>query len=339
MRGKIMKKKFLCVALVVLALSVTGCNEKPVDGEGNVTSESTEESSVSQESTDSDVSSIESSVEESSSSVEESSSVQESTEQNQITTLEDYYSQPLQKSNLDAEFNKQKSANAQTFSDMGYYVKGNVFTNWYQYAVDIDKELAVSYFDSSFTYDLVNSMIEGIANEAGVEDVTIQFIYRDMDGNDIYNKCFVRGHLEDSIVVPSDTPESTEPLETETTDENIDLPIEEEILGSTLEELFATPALKEMMDEQIASMKETYSSVYSDISFRVEENTLIYSYQYAVDVPDPSATAASLETGLADTAKSLISTYESSYGYKDVSVQYIFLDKNGTEIFNKTYTE
>lgn len=51
-----MKKNFLCVALVVLALSVTGCNEKPVDGEGNVTSESTEESSVSQESTDSDVS-------------------------------------------------------------------------------------------------------------------------------------------------------------------------------------------------------------------------------------------------------------------------------------------
>ena len=106
MRGKIMKKNFLCVALVVLALSVTGCNEKPVDGEGNVTSESTEESSVSQESTDSDVSSIESSVEESSSSVEESSSVQESTEQNQIMTLEDYYSQPLQKSNLDADFNK-----------------------------------------------------------------------------------------------------------------------------------------------------------------------------------------------------------------------------------------
>lgn len=331
-----MKKKLLCIALVVLSLSVTGCGEKPVDGDLNTASGTTQESSVSQESTDSDVNSKESTVEESSDSVEESSSVQESAEQNQIKTLEDYYSQPLQKLNLDAEIKKQKSSNAQTFSDMGYYVKGNVFTNWYQYAIDIDKEIAVSYFDSSFTYELLDSMIEGIANEAGVEDVTIQFIYRDKDGNDIYNKCFVRGHLEDSVVVPSDTPDSTEP---ETSDENIDIPLEEEILGSTLEELFTTPALKEMMDEQISSMKETYSGVYTDISFRVEGNTLIYSYQYAVDVPDPSAIAASLEAGLADTAKTLISTYETAYGYENVAVQYIFLDKNGNEILNKKYTE
>lgn len=342
-----MKRKYFLIVMTVLALSISGCGKEAADNEatGSVveSSQSSEESKETEESKTEESKSEENNVESfsvESSTIEESTSIQQPVE-NKKKTLEEFYSQPLQKLNLDSNIKVQKEENAETLSDMGYEIKGNVFINWYQYKNDIDVDYAVNYFNSFFTADLLNPMLDSIAKESGVEDVTIQYIYKDKDGNEIYNKCFVRGQVVD--VVPPVETEEVEPTESIELTESAE-PTEEDntpvlLDETTLEDIYSSPVMVETLNSQVASLKESYAAVYKDIAIEVKGNTMIYKYQYAVAVGEDSNIGETLGASLSSTSSNLIKNFKTLIKADDIAVRYIFTDVNNVVLFDETYTE
>lgn len=331
-----MKRKYLLIVLTALTLAFSACGKEPaddVDATVVETSQSSEESK-SEESSVEESTVVESSVEESS--VEESTSVQAPVE-NEAMTLEKFYNQPLQKLNLDSTIKAQKQANAETLSDMGYEVHGNVFTNWYQYKDEVDVNFAVNYFNSYFNADLLNPLLDSIAQESGVEDVTVQYIYKDKDGNEIYNKCFVRGQVVD--VAPIEETEEVEPTESDVDPDDMD--ISSILNAKTLEDIYGLPAMVETMNAQMEALKESYSNVYNDIVFEVKGNTVIYKYQYvtAVAADRIDSIAETLDASFSVSAPELIKSFKQEINADDIAVRYVFTDINDVVLFDKTYTE
>lgn len=106
---------------------------------------------------------------------------------------------------------------------------------------------------------------------------------------------------------------------------------------STLEGYYSKPVIKEAFDEELESLKETYSSTYSDIAYSITENTITYTYTLAEQIDDDAV--ESLETSLnAESLDSQIADIEEATGITGISVEYIYLNADGNEIFRKTYT-
>lgn len=109
--------------------------------------------------------------------------------------------------------------------------------------------------------------------------------------------------------------------------------------ASTLEDFYSKPLYTEAMDSQIASYEETYASTYSDIDWSVSDNTLTYSYTYAVQVEDVNALKSNLDANLTNEAVApSITDLEEETGITGVSIQYIYYNNDGTEIYNKTFS-
>lgn len=109
---------------------------------------------------------------------------------------------------------------------------------------------------------------------------------------------------------------------------------------STLEEYYAKPIVKEAFEEELNSLKETYSSTYSDIAYSITENKFTYTYTLAEQLEDAAAAAESLETSLnAESLDAQIADIEKETGITGVSVEYVYLNADGSEIFRKTYTK
>lgn len=111
----------------------------------------------------------------------------------------------------------------------------------------------------------------------------------------------------------------------------------------TLSDYFAEPGVQEQMDADIAAAKETYASTYSDIRREVDGNTLVYIYVYKDPIPEDSLEEfqESIDASLSQTItdQNLIGIMEQQSGVSGISLQYIYYNPDGTEIFNKTYSE
>ncbi len=111
----------------------------------------------------------------------------------------------------------------------------------------------------------------------------------------------------------------------------------------TLSDYFAEPGVQEQMDADIAAAKEAYASTYSDIRREVDGNTLVYIYVYKDPIPEDEIEAfqETMDSSLSEAVKeqNLIGITEQQSGVEGISLQYIYCNPDGTEIFNKTYSE
>ncbi len=111
----------------------------------------------------------------------------------------------------------------------------------------------------------------------------------------------------------------------------------------TLTDYFAEPGVKEQMDSDMATAKATYASTYSDISYEIDGNTIVYIYVFKDAMPEDAIEGIqeSLDAELSKSVKdqNLIGLIEQQSGVKGVSVQYIYRNPDGTDVFNGTYSE
>ncbi len=109
--------------------------------------------------------------------------------------------------------------------------------------------------------------------------------------------------------------------------------------GLTLEEALNKSDMKKQLDDQIDSLKNNprYKSVYSDIRWKAEGNTLTYEYYYAQDyTKDQIKQIKSSIEGQKSTLLSAIATAkdgcEQSLGIRPEEIAYVYYTKDGTEI-------
>ncbi len=93
----------------------------------------------------------------------------------------------------------------------------------------------------------------------------------------------------------------------------------------------------------MATAKATYASTYSDISYEIDGNTIVYIYVFKDAMPEDAIEGIqeSLDAELSKSVKdqNLIGLIEQQSGVKGVSVQYIYRNPDGTDVFNGTYSE
>lgn len=110
----------------------------------------------------------------------------------------------------------------------------------------------------------------------------------------------------------------------------------------TLSDYFAEPGVKEQMDADVETAKTTYASKYTDISYEINGNTITYIYVYKDPIPEEfheqmdSYIVAEIKNQKVIGA---IEQLEQQSGVKGVSVQYIYRNPDGTDIFNETYSK
>ena len=111
----------------------------------------------------------------------------------------------------------------------------------------------------------------------------------------------------------------------------------------TLTDYFAEPGVKEGMDSSMNSAKTTYASTYSDISYEIDGNTLVYIYVFKDPVPEDTIEGIreSLDAELSKSIKeqNVIGMMEQQSGVKGISVRYIYRNPDGTDVFSGTYSE
>ncbi len=110
----------------------------------------------------------------------------------------------------------------------------------------------------------------------------------------------------------------------------------------TLTDYFAEPGVKEGMDSSVAYAKSSLSE-YSDVSYEIDGNTLVYIYVFKNPVPKDTIEGIQedLDAELSKSVKdqNLIGMLEQQSGVKGVSVQFIYRNPDGTDVFNGTYSE
>lgn len=132
-------------------------------------------------------------------------------------------------------------------------------------------------------------------------------------------------------------------ITTEAAENNNGTPEDNSSAEKTLSDYFAEPGVQEQMDADIAAAKEAYASTYSDIRREVDGNTLVYIYVYKDPIPEDEIEAfqETMDSSLSEAVKeqNLIGITEQQSGVEGISLQYIYCNPDGTEIFNKTYSE
>lgn len=111
----------------------------------------------------------------------------------------------------------------------------------------------------------------------------------------------------------------------------------------TLSDYFAEPGVKEQMDSEMDAAKTAYASTYSDISYEIDGNTIVYIYVFKDAIPEDTIEGIqeSLDAELSKSVEdqNLIGMIEQQSGVKGVSVRYIYRNPDGTDVFNGTYSE
>jgi len=127
---------------------------------------------------------------------------------------------------------------------------------------------------------------------------------------------------------------------TEADEDDNDTPEDTE---KTLSDYFAEQGVKEQMDADMETAKTTYASTYTDISYEINGNTITYIYVYKDPIPEDSFEEfhEQMDSYIVAEIKNqnLIGAIEQQSGVKGVSVQYIYRNPDGTDIFNETYSE
>lgn len=148
---------------------------------------------------------------------------------------------------------------------------------------------------------------------------------------------------DDTETTKKDSIATDETIRTEATEKDNDTSEDAVPAEKTLSDYFAEPGVKESMDSDMISAKAAYSSTYSDISYEIDGNTIVYIYVFKDAMPEDNIEALqeSLDAELSKSVKeqNLIGLIEQQSGVKGVSVRYIYRNPDGTEVFNGTYSE
>lgn len=108
---------------------------------------------------------------------------------------------------------------------------------------------------------------------------------------------------------------------------------------ATVEEFYSRELYKAAMEEQITQLEETYADTYSDIGYSLSGNTFTYTYTYKMQIDDTAGLKKNLESALTqDAVDDSITALEEETGITGVSVQYIYYNADGTEIYNQTFS-
>lgn len=108
---------------------------------------------------------------------------------------------------------------------------------------------------------------------------------------------------------------------------------------ATVEEFYTRPAYAAALDEQMESFKTAYASVYSDIGYSISGNTFTYTYTLATQIDDVAAAKSTLESSLsASDISSAIDDMEDETGLTGITVEYVYYNHDGSEIFRKSFT-
>lgn len=113
--------------------------------------------------------------------------------------------------------------------------------------------------------------------------------------------------------------------------------------AKTLSDYMAEPGVKEAMDADMESAKAAYASTYSDVSYEIDGNTFVYIYVFKDPMPEDtmSELQESLDTELQNAidSQNLIGIMEQQTGVEGVSIQYIYRNPDGTDVFNQIYSK
>ena len=109
--------------------------------------------------------------------------------------------------------------------------------------------------------------------------------------------------------------------------------------GSTVEDYYTQPFVKEALDAQIESMKDSYSSTYKDLGYDVSGNTFTYWFQYADQLSNPDAVAEQLEASLTeDMLADVVADVEAECGVTGITCCYIYYNADGSIIYQDSYS-
>ncbi|MCM1084626.1 MAG: DUF4854 domain-containing protein [Clostridium sp.] len=113
--------------------------------------------------------------------------------------------------------------------------------------------------------------------------------------------------------------------------------------AKTLDDYMAEPGVKDAMDADMESAKTAYASTYSDVSYEIDGNTFVYIYVFKDPMPEDtiSELQESLDKELQNAidSQNLIGIMEQQTGVEGVSIQYIYRNPDGTDVFNKIYSK
>ena len=108
---------------------------------------------------------------------------------------------------------------------------------------------------------------------------------------------------------------------------------------TTLEDYYMRPAYKAALEQEMENVKTQYADAYSDIAFEVKGNTFSYIYTYAVQIEDVDTAKATLAASFTDeTMAPLAESLEQEAGVKGITVEYTFLNNDGSNIYTASYT-
>ena len=109
--------------------------------------------------------------------------------------------------------------------------------------------------------------------------------------------------------------------------------------GRTVEDYYTQPFIKEALDAQIESMKESYSSTYKDLGYEVSGNTFTYWFQYADQLSNTDAVAEQLEASLTeDMLADVVADVEAECGVTGITCCYIYYNADGSIIYQDSYS-
>ncbi len=130
-------------------------------------------------------------------------------------------------------------------------------------------------------------------------------------------------------------------ITTEAAENNNGTPEDNSSAEKTLSDYFAEPGVKEQMDSSMEAALSTYGSTYSDVSYEIDGNTIVYIYVFKDPMSVDEATQETLDAELSKSVKdqNLIGIMEQQSGVKGISIRYIYRNPDGTEVFNGTYSE
>ncbi len=104
----------------------------------------------------------------------------------------------------------------------------------------------------------------------------------------------------------------------------------------TLEKFYSKPDVKKQMDESFKAIDALDKT--KDISYKVKGNTMIYIYKFTEQQKDIEACREDIILRLRNSVIDfVIANIENESGVKDVRVQYIYYNKDGTEIYNQIW--
>lgn len=188
-----MKKLLAALCIVILSLNLTGCmfftfnraleeaNEQNVDYKTNLTLEdksSSEEKSTTEEET----------------TTEKTTTEEVTTKETaaSASTLEEFYSTPEMQKQFEEEERYLLNLYSSIYSDIEYVVHGNTFSYVYTYLNEVDIAATKKNLEENFAYLDLDSSFEAIEKQSGITDITLEFVYVNKDGTEVYRTSATR---------------------------------------------------------------------------------------------------------------------------------------------------